>query len=119
MAPQAESALITIPTVTGTAILYIPEIHHQTGNYFPELRKWDTSKPAIVADICRAQHDDVIRVIAVDLACGKSWDASKEIAQAVLDAVIAEYGHVPNWCLNFCQEHLGVAYVGQAEREAA
>lgn len=127
MAPQAESLVTTIrrmmvapPPTSTPAIIYIPEIHAQRyGRYFPELRTGDTAKAAIVADICSAQHDEVVRIIAIDLAAGTSWDASKEIAQAVLDQVLSESGEIPHHCRNFLEEHLGVRDVMDAEREAA
>lgn len=119
---QANSALTTIPASRPTAtpaIIYIPEIHLRGGNIFPELRTGDTSKAAIVADICSAQHDEVRRVIAVDLASGTSWDASKEIAGLVLDAILVDYSKVPAWCIDFLEEHLGPNYVRRCERQAA
>lgn len=120
---MADSAHITIPSGVSTvtpAVIYIPEIHNRRGQvFFPDLRKGDTAKATIVADIASAQHEDVRRVIAVDLAAGTSWDASKEIAGLVLDSVLAEDGRVPVWCLDFLEEHLGVNYVRTCERQAA
>ena len=98
------------------AIVYLPEIHSRGGSYFPELHTGDTSKATIVADIASAQHDDVRRVVAFDLIAGTSWDASKEIAQAVLDAILTDYARVPAWCIDFLEEHLGVHTVRAAER---
>lgn len=118
---QSDCALSTIlRPARPTGILYIPEIHHVRGNYFPELTvARDTSRDAIVADLASAQHEDVIRVLALDLATGRGWDASQEIAQAVLEAVLADHARVPAWCMGFLETHLGVAYVHAAERQAA
>jgi hypothetical protein len=109
------------PAVQAPAVIYIPEIHiPRIGTYFPELSGTATTKATVVADIAKAQHEDVSRVIAIDIAAGTSWDASKEIAGLVLDVVLSEHdGRVPAWCVDFLEEHLGVGYVRQCEQEAA
>lgn len=104
---------------TASTVIYLPEIHSKGGNFFPELRKGDTTKSALVSDICHSMHGDTWRVIAIDLANGTSWDASKEIAQAVLDVILTDYSRVPAWCVDFVEEHLGVNYVRSCERQAA
>lgn len=120
MAPQADSVLSTVAVRTlASAIVYLPVIHSKTGDYFPELRNGDTTKATIVADIASAQHDAVIRVIAFDIQAGTSWDASAEIAHAVLDVVLNDQAHVPHWCRDFLEEHLGVNYVQACQRHAA
>jgi len=118
----AVQAAITNPSLPSPApiVYYIPEIHNSRGQvYFPELRTHDTSKHQIVADIASAQHDDVRRVIGINLADGSSWDASKEIAGLVLDIVLQDEGRVPAWCIDFLEEHLGCNYVRTCERQAA
>jgi hypothetical protein len=109
------------PAVQPPSVIYIPEVHNgfERKRYFPELQSSDTTRATIVADIASAQHDRVVRVIAVDVDAGKCWDASKEIASEVLDTVLADYAEVPNWCADFLHEHLGVRHVIAAEREAA
>lgn len=100
--------------------LYIPQISEGHGKtYIPELRGNDTSLHSIVSDIAGAQHDNVSRVIAFDLGAGTSWDASKQVAEHVLDIVLTEHGRAPEWCIGFLHEHLGVGYVNNAERQAA
>lgn len=102
------------------AVVYIPEIHKpKSSPYIPELRTGDTTKATIVADIASSQHEDVSRVIAFDLGAGTSWDASKEIAIAVLDVILVDHPRVPAWCVDFLEEHLGANYVRRCEREAA
>lgn len=105
------------------SIMYIPQLQdgprHAGKTYIPEMRTGDTTLHTIVADIAGDQHDDVIRVIAIDINSGSSWDASKEVAQHVLDIVLTEHSRVPEWCIDFLQEHLGVNYVRSAERQAA
>lgn len=105
------------------ATIYLPMIQdgpRSAGKtYLPELRNGDMTLHTIVADIASAQHDDVVKVIAIDLASGTSRDASKEVAHLVLDAVLEEEHHVPDWCRDFLEEHLGANYVRSTEREAA
>lgn len=117
---QADTKTITIRgTAPQAAIVYLPFIHNKSGDYLPELRNGDTTKATIVADIASAQHDAVIRVIAFDISAGTSWDASAEIAHAVLDVVLTDQAHVPHWCRDFIEEHLGVNYVQACQRQAA
>lgn len=109
--------------VAAKTILYIPQLQdgpRNTGKtYIPELRSSDTTLHTIVADIAGDQHDNVVRVLAVDIETGSSWDASKQVAEHVLDIVLTEHGRVPEWCIDFVHEHLGVGYVNNAERQAA
>lgn len=118
---QAIQSTTTIPSATRPtatpAVIYLPEVYSIGGNYFPELRTGDTTKATLVADIASAQHDDVTRVIAIDPASGTSWDASKEIAQAVLDVILVDYSRVPAWCEDFLERHLGIFNVRTAEAE--
>ena len=115
---MTQLAHTTIPPAVAPSVFYIPEVFTRDGGpYFPELNASDTTKATIVADIASAQHEDIVRVIAVDVANGKSWDASKEIAYEVLQTVISEHGEVPRWCLEFLHEHLGVGFVNSAEQE--
>ena len=96
-------------------VFYPPEIASKGGSFFPELRSSDTTKATIVADIASAQHDDVRRVIEIDLAAGTSRDVSREIAQAVLDVILTDYSRVPAWCRDFLEEQLGEGCVRRAE----
>lgn len=98
-------------------IRYIPEVHgfHGGQDYTPELKRSDTTFATIVADIASAQHEPIRRVIAVDLANGKCWDASVEVATAVLEQHIRQDGEVPRWSRDFLEDVLGVAHVNSAE----
>jgi hypothetical protein len=115
---SAEPALIPAPAPQG--VFYIPVVHSVDGkDYFPELRTGDTTKATLVADIASAQHEDISRVIAVDLSLGRAWDASREIAAEVLGVFIEERGSVPRWSRDFLTKHLGHAQVNYAEAWAA
>lgn len=122
MAIHAETDVTPIRPVVAPsaapAILYFPEVHsgfNGDQNYFPELKRSDMTFATIVADIASAQHEDIRRVIAVDLASGKCWDASVEVAKAVLETHIREDGEVPRWSRDFLEDILGVAHVNSAE----
>lgn len=121
--PQADQAPTTIlPAISQGQqhVHYIPQITNpKHGSYFPELSHGDTTKATIVADIASGQHEEVSRVFAFNLTEGTSWDASKEIAYDVMDQVLGEYGYVPQWCVNFLEDHLGSPIVVAAERQAA
>lgn len=116
------SAFASIASIRVTApppVIYIPEVHSfmDGQRYFPELRKGDCTKATIVADIAGAHHEDIKRIIAVDIANGKCWDASKEIAEDVLAALRVDHEEIPCWIRDFLEEHLGTAFVNLAERE--
>ena len=136
MTTQANFIYTSIPSVAVKAkqeaeaaakaaksLIYIPIVQdgpkHAGKTYIPELRNGDTTFATIVADIASAQHDNVVRVIAVDVALGTSRDATAEVARHVLDAVLEDDYHVPDWCRDFLEEHLGVNFVRAAERGAA
>ena len=121
MAQANTTSTMIRPAATAPTIFYIPEIHSgaRGGNYFPEMNLHNATKATVVADIATAQIEDVSRVIAFDIAAGTSWDASKEIAHHVLDEILAKHGRVGAWCIDFLEEHLGVGFVRQCEREAA
>lgn len=105
------------------AVIYLPQIQDgprsEGKTYIPELRRSDMTLHAIVADIASDQHDNVVSVLAVDLASGTSRDASKEVAHLVLDVCLEDEYHIPDWCRDFLEEHLGVNYIRSAERGAA
>ncbi len=117
MAIQALVAPTTIRSPLDTGVIYIPVVHSGFDDklYFPELKTGDTTRDTIVADIASAQHEDISRVIAIDVNAGKSWDASREIAQLVLEQHIREDGEVPRWGRDFLEKHLGIAHVNSAE----
>jgi hypothetical protein len=97
---MTQIARTTIRPATPAPVHYFPEVHSGFDGelYFPELGVGDTTFATIVADIASAQHEDIVRVIAVDLANGRSWDASKEIAKEVLHQVIADPGEASRLC---------------------
>lgn len=113
---QAIQSIITSAR-PAPAVMYLPEIFSKGETYFPELRSGDATRATIVADIASAQHDDIVRVIGIDLANNHTWDASTEIADLVLDIVLAEHNGIPVWCEDFLERHLGINRVREAEYE--
>ena len=119
---QADLRVTTIPSAPPTLAaltLYFPEIQHKAGAYIPEMAVADSARARIVADIATGQCENVTRVIGVDLANGRSFDASSEIAREVLDRVLDVDGRIPNHCREFLETHLGVFTVMAAEWDAA
>lgn len=121
MAPATHSTTLIRAAQNTAAIIYIPEIFRPDDGWTgtPEMARSDQTKAMIVADLASAQHEYVSRVIAIDLASGKCWDASKEIAQAVLDITAAECSSTPSWCVEFLEMHLGINKVQNAFARAA
>lgn len=115
---QANGLSTAIPASTGNRlVIYIPEIRDSAriGSYLPELDLRETTRDAVISDIAAGQHERVTRVFAVDIAAGKSWDASKEIAEQVVAQVVDHHGSVPSHCRDFIDRHLPIAYVNEVE----
>ena len=89
---QASSFATTIPSASNAAALYLPEISWKGEIYIPELTLTRMTREAVISDIASGQHEDVIRVTALDRAAGKTWNASEEIAYEVLHSVVFEHG---------------------------
>lgn len=119
MALQAESdvRLIRGSSATGT-VLYTPEIFHRAGNYNPELTLAERELEQVIRDIAHGQYENMVSVIAVNVSEGKCWDASVEIAQAVLNR-LDHSERIPNHCIDFLEQYLGCRVVAQAQLEAA
>jgi hypothetical protein len=116
---QAIATSTPIRSTTKSATFYIPVISHRNGPYFPERNVADSSLWQITSDIASAQYEHVTKVIAVDVAAGRSWDASAEVAREVLAQCLDYEGEVPDWCEEFLETHLGVNTVQRALSEAA
>lgn len=104
-----------------SSVQYLPEVYieHRSSTMIPCLSPSDMTLHAVVDEITRAQHEDVKRVIAFDVESGRCWDASREVARHVLDAILADYTEVPPHCVDFLEEYLGCGVVAAAERQAA
>ena len=60
----------------------------------------------LVADILDAQHEDVVRVLAVDIQTGTSWDATREIADDVFNHLIQTGSNVQPWLVDFLEANI-------------
>jgi hypothetical protein len=117
--PQATHTASILPEPAAVATqIYVPQQdscpRREGKTYIPEIPFGRLGKAEVIADIASAEHEEV--VIGVDLSAGTSWDASKEIAQAVLELVLRDDDRTPAWCIDFLREQLGVNYVRAAER---
>lgn len=99
--------------------LYLIEVNHFNGStvvsrYFPERNTVDLTRAATVKEITSGEYEGVNRVLALDPDAGTSRDATKEIAQEILDAIDQP---PPAFLENFLQEVLGVGTVNRVLRE--
>lgn len=113
-----------LPQSAGTVLrdqtVYIPIMRNSHGcEYIPEMPLSDCLRSALVADIACGQHENVVKVLAADLGNGDIWDASKEIATAVLGTCFDEFGEIGTHCRDFLESYLGVWRVMRVEAEAA
>jgi hypothetical protein len=120
--PQADSVSTTLAAVTvgplSPAPWYLPIIHSaKAGAFFSDLSLDQAlSKAELVQDIADGQHENVDRVIGINVEAGASWDASREIAQAVLDTL--PYNEpIPAYVFDFLEDHLGCQVMARVERE--
>lgn len=118
---QADSILTTIlPRIHPAArTIYIPELAHPHGPYFPERMAADSYLPQIVSDIASGAYEGVIRVIGLDFPSGRAFDASVIVAKEVLAQVIDYEGSIPAHCEDFLEQYLGTNIVRNAEADAA
>lgn len=104
------------PPVTS---FYLPELHDRTGNYISEHAIADLSLISVVSNIVGGEYPNLIRVIGVDVAAGRTWDASEEIAVQAFEQAIDYFGFIPAAMRPFLEEAIGVNTLRSMEREAA
>jgi len=85
--------------------LFIPFLDRKK-NYTPEMETSRMRRAELVADILDAQHEDVVRVIAVDVESGTSWDATREIADEVFNHLVRTGSNVPAWLIDFLEANI-------------
>jgi hypothetical protein len=89
--------------------------HHRAGyptEWWEERKTSEAGFQQTAADILANQITRPLQVIGFDLQSGRCWDASRDVAQAVLDG--AEQPLVQD-ALDFVEQHVGI----RAAREAA
>jgi len=93
-------------------MLYLIEVSHHGGVYFPERTLHDCTKAATVRAV-RSEPKDIRRILCLD-PNGRWHDATVEIAQAILDDLDRE----PHLDLqNFLENALGCRVVASVLRE--
>jgi hypothetical protein len=98
--------------------LYLPEVQDRHGRYFPRVRLTATGRATLVVDVATGVLKNVTHVLGFDVERGNAWDASSEIAQAVLERLLRRDSRIPDFCLAFLEKHLGIRYVQLAATEA-
>lgn len=115
MAQTETTSVTTIPSAAPRGVIYVPVVRYNGEWLIPEIALADTVRTTLVRDIATAQHENVSRVLAVDLVAGRGWDASREIAGDVLVELIRERDGVDGPARDFLEKHLGVRAVREAE----
>jgi hypothetical protein len=85
--------------------LFIPFLDRRK-NYTPELETSRMRRAELVSDILDAQHEDVVRVLAVDVQTGTAWDATREIADDVFNELIRTGSNVQPWLVDFLEANI-------------
>lgn len=112
----ADSAFSTIPSVvtppapasTDADIIYIPQVKFGKVGYFPEIEIGRTREGELVSDILDDQITDIVRVLAIDLANGTSWDATRDIADLVFNSLIRSGSNVPEFLVDFLSDNIAM-----------
>jgi len=89
--------------------------HHRAGyatDWWEERKVSESGFDRTAADILTNQISLPLQVVGFDLQSGRCWDASRDIAQAVLNTAENALTHD---ALDFVEQHIGV----RAAREAA
>ncbi len=89
--------------------------HHRAGyptEWWEERKVSESGFDRTTADILANLVSRPLQVVGFDLQSGRCWDASRDIAQAVLDRADAALSHD---ALDFVEQHIGI----RAAREAA
>ena len=100
-----------VSTIRGMSLqpepLFIPFLDRKK-NYTPEMETSRMRREELVADILDGQHSDVVRVLAVDVESGTSWDATREIADDVFNHIIRTGSNVQPWFLDFLEANINM-----------
>lgn len=117
MAKAVATSTMIRPVGLQAGTIYLPEIHHKDGNYFPETQLAACGMADVAGLIASGELERVVRVLAVSVGGSECWDASSAVAARVLSDVLAKNGAVPAWCEAFLEAHLGVHNVRESEAE--
>lgn len=116
-------AISTITMIPGLSLqpepLFIPFLKFGKITYCPELEPSRMRRAELVSDILDAQHEDVVRVLAVDIESGTSWDATREIADDVFNHLIHTGSNVPEWLEEFLEANIDMNELAPHLRQLA
>ncbi len=89
-------------------ILYLPlvtfgRVVHTTEREISRLREGE-----LIADMLDAELTDVVRVIAIDIVHCTSWDATRDIADAIFNHIIHTNSNIPAWLISFLEDNISM-----------
>lgn len=120
MTTQAISTITTIPAqAIDPGIMYLPQRKFGHVVCFLELEINRTREAEVVADILDGQHIDIVKVIAVDLANGTSWDATREIADEIFNHLIRTGSNVQPHLIDFLEANIAYSELAPYLRHLA
>lgn len=99
-------SMIRPETIATAEIMYLPIKKFGKIPYFGEIEMTRSREGELVADMLDAQHTDVVRILAVDLAHCTSWDATQDIADAIFNHLIRTGSNVPEWLIDFLEANI-------------
>lgn len=107
MTTQAISIPSMIPAQSPEPeVMYIPQKKYGKISYFMEIEQGRTREAELVADIIDGEILDISRILAVDLENGSSWDATKDIMDAVFCSLIRSGSNIPAWLISSLEDHI-------------
>ena len=120
MTTQATNTISMIPLLAlQPEPLFIPFLKFGKISYCPELEPSRMRRAELVSDILDAQHEDVVRVIAVDVENGTSWDATREIADDVFNHLIRTGSNIQPWLVDFLDANIAMNELAPHLRQLA
>lgn len=109
MTTQAISIPSMIPAqMSAPEILYIPQVRFGKVIHIPELEIGRLREGELVSDMLDGQITDVVRILAIDLVHCTSWDATRDIADAVFNHLIRTGSNVPAWLVDFLEANIAM-----------
>lgn len=120
MTTQAISIPSMIPAqAIAPEILYIPLIRFGKVTHIPEIEIGRLREGELIADMLDAQITDVARVLAIDIVHSTSWDATRDIADAIFNHLIRSGSNVPEWLVDFLEANIGMNELAPYLRQLA
>jgi hypothetical protein len=102
-------------------VVYVPYLRDplkKAASYVPELDSSRMRRGELVADILAGEHHHgVAYVHAYDIAAGTSWDATREIADDVFNAVIKAGEGPPEHLVGFLEDHIAMTELAPLLRD--